>query len=1164
MKRQGRARSIAFLSLLLTLALLVPPASLLGFGAARVVSADNHYVLQDSYDDLTVGQLPQDYSVSPNPPTSSNRVTASEAPGRSGHALYLEDHSSSAQTQLIRDLEQPLTGIVTVEFDWYHEGSARASSLRPMKIFSSTAESSSTTIVELQTRDGGRHVAQSIQGTHHQLITDFAADTWYQFKLVMNTTTKKVDTYVNGQLVLQQADFASSSASQVHRLKVYSQNSPAISQYIDNLTVYTGSDSGSGTDPDGSGTNPGGGGTDPDGGGTAPGGGDGDPGSGTDPGLPPEPAAGDLIVAPHGLDSHPGTLTQPTTLTSAIARIQPGQTIYMRGGTYSFSNTVLIERGNNGQAGARKRIASYNDEKPVLDFSAQAFDPMNRGLQINGHYWHVYGIEVKEAGDNGIFIGGNYNRIENVETHHNKDSGLQISRYASTATRDEWPSYNEIIRVYSHNNYDPDDGEDADGFAAKLTSGPGNVFDSCIAAYNVDDGWDLFAKNETGPIDPVTIRNSIAYNNGATSSGLSTSNSDGNGFKLGGSNIAVNHIVENNIAFGNKKHGFTFNSNPGSITMRNNTSWNNGTRSGSNFAFDKGTHQFANNLSFQASSSDKYASSTDIAGSNLWWHNTKGSVNANLLKVTAADFISLTPTVSRDANGTPVLGDFLKLTPGSSLKGAGTPAGTDIGASFPASDSFASSAALPAAALPAGSADFDELVSPAASAAVLREYDLTGFAAAGGTTGAGTIAESDSRYVKVYNAEQLGIALKRRSPVKVVEIMNDLNLGWNEISSAARTAPFYTHNAPSTHPVLLQTGVSKIELDGFDGLTIFSRNGAKIKHAAFVIKRSNNVVIRNLEFDELWEWDELSKGDYDKKDWDYITLESSSNIWIDHCTFNKAYDGVVDSKKGTSGVTISWSLFRGDNGSAKGWVAQQINAMESNRSAYPMYNYLRGLGLTTQHIIALSAGQKKGHLVGANELASDNSQLTITLHHNYYKDMMDRLPRLRGGNAHVYNIVADSSQAHASSAILTNTMKQSLASKGYKFGVTSNGAIATENGAVLVESSSFIDVQYPLRNNQKDPSKPQYTGKIRAVNTLYSMNGSSFKGSSDTAGSPLAPVPAPIIAFSWNGFTALPYSYIAVQPETLASRLTSSQGAGAGKLQWSSAQWLQTTGGNPL
>ncbi|RXD24976.1 pectate lyase, partial [Acinetobacter baumannii] len=73
-----------------------------------------------------------------------------------------------------------------------------------------------------------------------------------------------------------------------------------------------------------------------------------------------------------------------------------------------------------------------------------------------------------------------------------------------------------------------------------------------------------------------------------------------------------------------------------------------------------------------------------------------------------------------------------------------------------------------------------------------------------------------------------------------------------------------------------------------DGLTIFSKNGAKLTHGALIFKRSNNIVIRNIEFDELWEWDESTKGKYDKNDWDYITLEQSSNIWIDHCTFGKA------------------------------------------------------------------------------------------------------------------------------------------------------------------------------------------------------------------------------------------------------------------------------------
>lgn len=396
------------------------------------------------------------------------------------------------------------------------------------------------------------------------------------------------------------------------------------------------------------------------------------------PTATPGPVTGALYVAPNGSGSNPGTIGSPTTLQSAIARIAPGGTIYMRGGVYAYSSTITIDIGNDGTSGSRKMLYAYGSEVPVLDFFAQPFASTERGLQLFGNYWHVKGLEVRGAGDNGIFIGGSYNIIENVETHHNRDSGLQISRASSSMTSmSQWPSYNQIIGVYSHDNFDPDNGEDADGFAAKLTIGPGNVFDRCIAAWNTDDGWDLYTKTDTGPIGVVTIKNSIAYKNGQTSSGNTTSNSDGNGFKLGGEKISVNHIVQNSVAFQNKKHGFTFNSNPGSIQMTNNTSWSNGQ---SNFAFDTGTHLFTNNLSFSGGSSDK-TSGTDVQNTNVWWKNNK-SVNAKGLLASSADFVSLTPTVTRQPGGSFTLGNFLKLASGSDLIGSGTPSGTNIGASL--------------------------------------------------------------------------------------------------------------------------------------------------------------------------------------------------------------------------------------------------------------------------------------------------------------------------------------------------------------------------------------------------------------------------------------------------------------------------------------------------
>src|SRR5262249_6305786 len=257
----------------------------------------------------------------------------------------------------------------------------------------------------------------------------------------------------------------------------------------------------------------------------------------------------------------------------------------------------------------------------------------------------------------------------------NRDTGLQLGRHSSTAPFSEWPANNLILNCTSFDNFDPDNGEDADGFAAKLTVGPGNVFRGCISHHNVDDGWDLFTKPDTGPIGTVTIEDCISYMNGATSTGGSTTNSDGNGFKLGGDDIPVDHVIRRSIAFRNKKHGITFNSNPGSITVTNNTSWGNGE---SNFKFDTGTHIFTNNLSFQGAQSDKN-SGTDVSSTNCWWINGV-SVNAKGLVVSAADFVSLTPTIMRNADGSINLGNFLRLAPGSDLINAGTPGGTDIGA----------------------------------------------------------------------------------------------------------------------------------------------------------------------------------------------------------------------------------------------------------------------------------------------------------------------------------------------------------------------------------------------------------------------------------------------------------------------------------------------------
>jgi hypothetical protein len=360
---------------------------------------------------------------------------------------------------------------------------------------------------------------------------------------------------------------------------------------------------------------------------------------GTSPTTPPPtttppPAGNTLYVAPNGSDSAAGTQSNPTTLTSAITRIAAGGTIYMRGGTYNFSQTVTIAQGNNGTSSARKKLFAYAGETPVLNFSAQSEDPANRGLAVGGSFWHIHGIIVERAGDNGILLAGNNNIIERTITRFNRDSGLQLSRLIADAPRDQWPSNNLILSAESHDNVDSD-GEDADGFAPKLTVGPGNVFRYTVAHNNIDDGYDLFTKDDTGAIGAVTIEDSLAYDNGTLSNGGQAGNGDRNGYKLGGEDIAVNHIVRRSIAFNNGKHGFTFNRNTGSMTISNNLGIDNAER---NFNFDGGTSVFRNNTSCNSGSNDRIIGNSD--SSNQFWSGSNGSRCANFSGSLAWSFAS--------------------------------------------------------------------------------------------------------------------------------------------------------------------------------------------------------------------------------------------------------------------------------------------------------------------------------------------------------------------------------------------------------------------------------------------------------------------------------------------------------------------------------------------
>ena len=327
-----------------------------------------------------------------------------------------------------------------------------------------------------------------------------------------------------------------------------------------------------------------------------------------------------IFASPNGTGSGK-TEADPTDVLTAIKNVPAGGIIYLLGGTYKYSERIVIEQSNAGAAGKYKTIAAYNGADVVFDFSGESTASSNYGFVLDGSYWHFYGFTVQNAGDNGMLLSGNNNIVEMMVFNNNQDTGLQISRFRSAAaTVAEWPTGNLVKNCTSKNNCDDATMENADGFAAKLTCGEGNVFDGCISYNNSDDGWDLYAKEETGPIGVVTIKNCIAFRNGFTEDGRGYGNCDGNGFKLGGGGIGTRHKVENCLAFENLNCGFTDNNNPEFGDMKDCTAYNNNLSGGDKANFkiyrNSPTATFANMLSYTSTANVSKTNAPGIKAAN--------------------------------------------------------------------------------------------------------------------------------------------------------------------------------------------------------------------------------------------------------------------------------------------------------------------------------------------------------------------------------------------------------------------------------------------------------------------------------------------------------------------------------------------------------------------
>ena len=379
----------------------------------------------------------------------------------------------------------------------------------------------------------------------------------------------------------------------------------------------------------------------------------------------------DYFIAPFGgSDSNDGSIGAPfATFTKAISSANAGDTIFVRGGTYNLNSRLQISK--SGTEANPLRLLAYPGESPILDFSsnpATAGTSGGRGIQLNSsaNWWHIKGLTIQNAKDNGFYTEGSNGIFEQIITRNNRDSGFQLHGGAT---------YNLVLNCDSYDNYDPQTvdsvtgnplpGENADGFAVKDSSvGPGNIFRGNRAWGNSDDGYDTYYTENYG----MLIQDCWAFDNGINVWGVEDFAGDGNGFKLGrpgGPSVLVNVL-----AVDNPHNGMDINGNTSGVQVFNSTSF----RNSRNWRFDQpvSSQILQNNISYQGSSSD----SINVAVSDSFnsWNDGLTFNDFDFQSLARfADGVDLLKAPRQADGSLPDLGGFLRLAAGSSLIDAGTP-----------------------------------------------------------------------------------------------------------------------------------------------------------------------------------------------------------------------------------------------------------------------------------------------------------------------------------------------------------------------------------------------------------------------------------------------------------------------------------------------------------
>lgn len=214
--------------------------------------------------------------------------------------------------------------------------------------------------------------------------------------------------------------------------------------------------------------------------------------------TPGAPTSG-YHVAPNGRSTNSGTASSPWSLEFALSgangKIRPGDTVWIRGGTYANGGRLTV---SGSASGGYITFAGYPGETAII----------KRQFRTNASYVRIENLVFEGP------IDGKTNQVYIYDTHHviftrNEIRGNDYHAGLSTLR------VNNVIITHNYIHNNGRDTQHDHGIYFKTTTGGGNVIANNLLVGNAARGISIHDNSGVGVYDVIVAHNTIV-NNGST------------------------------------------------------------------------------------------------------------------------------------------------------------------------------------------------------------------------------------------------------------------------------------------------------------------------------------------------------------------------------------------------------------------------------------------------------------------------------------------------------------------------------------------------------------------------------------------------------------------------------------------------------------------------